>query len=253
MKKYISLLTIIFSAYNANAQFKKLQFEDNTSTNFMTYNDSGLLWLGEYGDNGKIGKISLRGTRNNLIYGQGGELEFGGGYGTRANIVMKYTGGHEQTWLGITSSDNNYPVKVGIGTNSPDTELAVNGVIHSKEVKVDLNNWPDFVFKNNYDLRSLEELESFILKNKHLPEIPSEVEAIENGISLGEMNFKLLQKIEELTLYTIEQEKRLNNIESKNEKLKKENKSLKSINLKLLEIQSRLEKLEKKELNKNSL
>lgn len=130
--------------------------------------------------------------------------------------------------------------------------MAVNGVIHSKEVKVDLNNWPDFVFKNNYDLRSLEELESFILKNKHLPEIPSEVEAIENGISLGEMNFKLLQKIEELTLYTIEQEKRLNNIESKNEKLKKENKSLKSINLKLLEIQSRLEKLEKKELNKNS-
>ncbi|MDN5213035.1 hypothetical protein QQ020_13290 [Fulvivirgaceae bacterium BMA12] len=251
MKKYISLLAIIFSAYNANAQFKKLQFEDNTSTNFMTYNDLGSLKLGVYGDNGNIGKISLSGTRNNLTYGQGGELEFDGGYGTLASIIMKYTGGHQQTWLGITSSDSNYPVRVGIGTNSPDTELAVNGVIHSKEVKVDLNGWPDFVFKNDYDLRSLEELEDFILKNKHLPEIPNEVEAIKNGISLGEMNAKLLQKIEELTLYTIEQEKRLNGIESKNEKLKKENKSLKSINLKLLEIQGRLEKLEKKKSNKN--
>jgi len=96
---------------------------------------------------------------------------------------------------------------VGIGTNNTGTyKLAVNGSIRSKEVKVEAN-WSDFVFYDNYDLRTLDEVEQHIKENGHLPDIPSEEEVNKNGISLGEMNAKLLQKIEELTLYLIEQNK----------------------------------------------
>ena len=136
--------------------------------------------------------------------------------------------------------------KVGIGTTTPDSKLSVNGNIHTKEVKVDLIGWSDFVFEKEYNLPTLAEVENHIKEKGHLKDIPSAKEVKKNGIYLGEMNSKLLQKIEELTLYTIQQEKRLNNIEFKNKKLEKENKSLTSINSKLIEILKRLEKLENK-------
>ncbi len=99
---------------------------------------------------------------------------------------------------------------VGIGTVNPDSKLTVKGLIHSREVKVTATaGGADFVFENDYDLRTIEEVESFIKKNKHLPEIASAKEMEKNGIHLAEMNIKLLQKIEELTLYTITQEKKL--------------------------------------------
>lgn len=118
--------------------------------------------------------------------------------------IFKVLNGHSVAHLTVAASGN-----VGIGTVSPDSKLAVNGTIHTKEVKVDLTGWSDFVFEKDYDLPTLSELERFILKNKHLPEIPSEVEVMANGILLGEMNAKLLQKIEELTLYLIEQDKKI--------------------------------------------
>ena len=97
---------------------------------------------------------------------------------------------------------------VGIGINNTGThKLAVEGSIGAREIKVEAGTWSDFVFSNDYELRTLEEVEQHINKNGHLPEIPSEMEVTENGINLGEMNAKLLQKIEELTLYLIEQNK----------------------------------------------
>lgn len=95
--------------------------------------------------------------------------------------------------------------KLGIGTEDTGThKLAVEGTIGAREIKVEASGWSDFVFENDYELPTLEEVESFITENKHLPEIPSEAEVAENGINLGEMDAKLLQKIEELTLYVIE-------------------------------------------------
>nr|WP_319571003.1 hypothetical protein [uncultured Draconibacterium sp.] len=121
---------------------------------------------------------------------------------------------------------------VGIGTTNPfGWELAVNGKIRAKEVKVE-TNWSDFVFENDYNLPTLDEVETQIKEKKHLKDIPSAKEVEENGIFLGEMDSKLLQKIEELMLYTIQQEKKIRELES--------------LNTKLLEIQKRLEKLEKK-------
>ncbi|WP_422858984.1 hypothetical protein ACOKFD_16870 [Flagellimonas sp. S174] len=99
---------------------------------------------------------------------------------------------------------------VGIGTEIPDSKLTVKGKIHAEEVKVDLSvPGPDYVFKEDYDLKPLEEVQNYIKENGHLPNIPSAKEMEENGIQLGDMNMKLLEKIEELTLYTLEQEKKL--------------------------------------------
>ena len=74
---------------------------------------------------------------------------------------------------------------------------------------VETTTWADFVFENDYTLMPLQELNNYIIDNKHLPEIPTTKEVKENGISVGEMNAKLLQKIEELTLYTIDQQKQI--------------------------------------------
>ncbi|WP_442845068.1 hypothetical protein [Leeuwenhoekiella sp. H156] len=100
--------------------------------------------------------------------------------------------------LMITSSCN-----LGIGTTNADAKLAVNGTIHSKEVKVDLNGWSDFVFEKDYVLPTLAEVQQHISNYGHLKDIPSASEVEKDGIFLGEMDAKLLQKIEEITLYLI--------------------------------------------------
>jgi hypothetical protein len=105
---------------------------------------------------------------------------------------------------------------VGIGTTLNDNpnnyKLAVNGLIGAKELKIEINSttWPDFVFNKSYSLLSLNELEQYLNKNKHLPNIPSTEDIKkDNGILVGDMQAKLLQKVEELTLYIIEQNKKI--------------------------------------------
>lgn len=94
--------------------------------------------------------------------------------------------------------------------------LDVDGVARANEIKVNTSG-ADFVFEEGYKLRSLSETEQFIKLNKHLPEIETAAEMKENGVRLGELNTKLLQKIEELTLYMIEQGKELNTLRKLNE------------------------------------
>ncbi len=92
-------------------------------------------------------------------------------------------------------------------TNGPKLKLFVNGTIGTKELRVNLTNWCDYVFDPSYKLKPLNEVESFIKTNKHLPEVPSEKEVVENGVAMGEMMKVHMKKIEELTLYMIELQK----------------------------------------------
>ncbi len=101
---------------------------------------------------------------------------------------------------------------IGIGTTTPSEKLAVNGKIRAKEIKVENSNWPDFVFTKSYTLPTLKETEKYINRKGHLPGIPSAEEVKANGVDLGEMNAKLLQKIEELTLHLIEKEKEIDQL-----------------------------------------
>lgn len=98
-------------------------------------------------------------------------------------------------------------VGIGIGHNNPQYTLDVAGTIKAHEIIVSTESYADFVFRDDYRLRPLSEVEEFINTNGHLPEVPSESEAFANGINVAEMNVLLLQKIEELTLYAIQQQK----------------------------------------------
>lgn len=112
--------------------------------------------------------------------------------------------------------------RVGIGTDNPQSELAVNGDIYAKKVKVTATGWPDYVFANDYHLPTLAEVEAFIKKNKHLPEVPSAKEVTANGLDLGVNQAVLLKKIEELTLYVINQQKQIEEMKKEIEYMKKD-------------------------------
>ncbi|MBN1338662.1 MAG: hypothetical protein JXA03_05025 [Bacteroidales bacterium] len=102
---------------------------------------------------------------------------------------------------------------MGIGTEDPQSKLAVNGKITCKEVEVTLTGFPDYVFDKDYDLMSLKKVSQYIDEHGHLPNVPSAQEVEENGLGLGEMNKILLEKVEELTLHAIESEKRISELE----------------------------------------
>lgn len=97
-------------------------------------------------------------------------------------------------------------VSIGHRYHGP-MDLKVNGKIYAEEIEVVQDVWSDYVFTEDYELRSLASLESYIRNHKKLPGIPGEEEVKEEGINVSEMNAKLLEKIEELTLYTLEQQK----------------------------------------------
>jgi hypothetical protein len=109
---------------------------------------------------------------------------------------------------------------IGIGTTSPAEKLAVNGKIRAKEVIVE-TNWSDYVFDPAYRLAPLSEVEEQIKAEKHLSGIPSAQQIAENGVSLGDMQARLLQKVEELTLHAIEQEKEIQALKSQLQELQR--------------------------------
>jgi hypothetical protein len=127
-------------------------------------------------------------------------------------------------------------VSIGTPNIDPNSVINANGTIRSKKVKVEANGWPDYVFEPDFHLRPLSVLESYIRINNHLPEVPSAKEIEKDGLDLGQMDATLLKKIEELTLYTIQQEKKIESQKTENDLLEELVKDL----------IKRIEKLEKK-------
>ncbi|MEO0404816.1 MAG: hypothetical protein AAF193_08095, partial [Bacteroidota bacterium] len=184
------------------------------------YFNAGRVGIGTTNPNRSLTISNNTATYLNLLTQNGQEFLIGadangGVISTMTNHDLQLRAGINSTKMIVKANGN-----VGIGTTNPDSKLAVNGIIHTKEVKVDLIGWSDFVFEKDYRLRTLEEVEEHIAEKGHLPEIPSEAEVLENGINLAKMNAKLLQKIEELTLYLIEQNKQSKKQQAEIEALK---------------------------------
>lgn len=110
---------------------------------------------------------------------------------------------------------------VGIGTTSPDAKLTVNGKIKAEEIEVVVDVPADYVFEPAYELMPLSEVSAYIRRNKHLPNVPSADELRRDGWQVGEMNNKLLEKIEELTLYMIEMKKQQDEMLKRVERLER--------------------------------
>jgi len=113
----------------------------------------------------------------------------------------------------VTMQTSSSPFKNVTGTHS-DYRLAVDGKVVAKELIITETDWADFVFEDNYHLPELRDVEQHIKTKKHLPGIPNAEEVKKDGISVGDIQAKLLQKIEELTLYIIQQEKRIADLEN---------------------------------------
>jgi hypothetical protein len=127
----------------------------------------------------------------------------GGWLGTKTNHPLYLFSNNSNAIMTIATNGN-----VGIGTINPAYKLSVSGTIQTKEVRVE-TGWADFVFDKGYQLKPLPEVEEFIHANKHLENIPSAKEIQDNGLAVGEVQTKMMQKIEELTLYVIELQKQI--------------------------------------------
>ena len=207
-----------------------LKYEQSTNTLYFSSNPAG----GSPGSTpgGGDDGIHAAASQDDLILGRGGKQFI---FSTQMEnpdnppvvfIAPKQPGSSNFDWSKqITlTSDGSLLLStgnLGIGTLDPQYKLDVDGTIHARELLVDLQDGgADFVFDENYPLRSLDEVSGFIQANKHLPEIPSAADMVNNGLDMGEFQIKLLQKIEELTLYVIEQNRQLKEQQEEINKLK---------------------------------
>lgn len=133
------------------------------------------------------------------------------GYDFNTNVL-----GSGQLAMSITSQGN-----VGIGTGNPQYKLDICGNMRAKEVRVE-TGWCDYVFDKNYSLRPLAEVEAYIKENHHLPNIPSATTIETEGLEVASMLAKHMEKIEELTLYIIAQDKQLEQLKTRISQLEKQ-------------------------------
>lgn len=195
-------------ALGANCLFGNTTGNDNTAVGFglftnSTGNENTGVGFGALGGNSS-------GTGNTAL---GSNADVSVNNLTNATAIGYYAKVAQSNSL-ILGGTGSYAVKVGIGTTSPQYTLSVNGTIQAKEVRVE-TGWSDFVFEKSYKLRSLNDVEKYINQNHHLPEIPSASDIQKNGLAVADVQTKMMQKIEELTLYIIQLQKEIDALKSK--------------------------------------
>ncbi|NQD71516.1 hypothetical protein HP439_12355 [Sphingobacterium shayense] len=185
------LILSVMSFNDAIAQ----EFFEGTKTPTATVSRSGITNFGfaQFRNNASIGAFVFeRSNSNGDMYFRSSVL----GTDRPGNLIINDNAGF-----------------VGIGTPVPKEKLSVNGNIRAREIKVEIANWPDYVFHTDYNLRSLQDVKRFIQDKGHLPEVPTAGQVAQDGISVGEVNSTLLKKVEELTLYIIQLEERIHKLE----------------------------------------
>lgn len=168
--------------------------------NFNPQNPFEVLYTYHYGVNGPVYQTAL-------------SVDFNGGV-----YVGNYLSVANNLTMGPTHAFFTSAVTIGNVTSPAGYKLYVEQGILTEKVKVAVKstaNWSDYVFADSYRLPSLKEVERFIKTNRHLPDVPSAAEVVENGIDMAGMDATLLAKIEELTLYVIQQQKKIEELEQK--------------------------------------
>ncbi|WP_461630294.1 hypothetical protein [Labilibaculum euxinus] len=233
MNKKVNGTAVFLFIMLLSVNYIRAQYVEATSINLNSRSQYGGDYPTDNSNYQNVLSIGGIGAETGLkIYKQdaGAQASFAGSQNYQDAYVFEMTDSNDNTVdgsvvYGATGKDDVFKHlfviqgngNVGIGMKFPTAKLSVNGKINAKEVQVTATGWPDYVFEPNYSLLSLHELETFINENQHLPEIPSAKEVGEKGISLAEMDAKLLKKIEELSLYVIELNR---TIESQNNRIK---------------------------------
>lgn len=210
----------------------------NNGRNILIWLKGGVTYF--YTSNYAVSPVVYDGVANPLVYNEISDNDPNGINHTFKTTVDAYVNpqgisyGNEAYYNGLGTSYFRGNMGLGV-TDTRGYKLAVNGNIRAKEIKVENANWPDYVFEKSYELPTLLETAQHIKEKGHLPGIPSAAEVKANGIDLGEMNAKLLQKIEEITLHLIAE----NKLNAENQhKLKEQENEIKLLS-------ERLKKLEK--------
>lgn len=212
------------------------------------YNDVGKIWTGDPCDalvgirtSDPIHPLDVRGitsTSKLLVGKETGDLtalingyresaaespllRLGYSNGGQEDVRMEVTAGGSLVlnYTDISSQWSNHPIVVNYD-GAKILQLESNGLLRAREIMVDLDNWPDYVFEKEYKLLSTDELRSYIDEHQHLPNVPSAREVEEEGVGLGELNKKLLEKVEELTLYMLQQQEEIEQLKKEIEELK---------------------------------
>ncbi|RXG11373.1 hypothetical protein DSM03_11710 [Leeuwenhoekiella aestuarii] len=219
MRKITFIVLFLLMAIQTNAQFdqygrisiQEAKTNDGTSPGIISYGTSGddFLYDGQYLNHYGFG---FHGYQD----GSTGYLEPRNAYISGHFGIDLFTGGTNRLRIHRTGG-----VSIGTAIRQPGYLLSVNGKIKAKEVKVSIVEWADFVFQTDYKLPRLQDVELFIAQNGHLRGVPSAKTVKEESVNLGEMDSKLLQKIEELTLYVIQQGKQITELQGENINLNK--------------------------------